>query len=122
MVEPHRSGSDLLAFGFEVEDFRKFERYGTVIRIRWHQLAHVRPPVATNIRLGDGGPLSFARKLNVGEELTRLGMEKDGVSADAVFQQRGLQLGPDGLVTTLILCLAPGVNGHDERFADHGCA
>ena len=120
VVEMHRSELELRGFGFEVEDFRDFEREGAVVGVGRHQFAHVRPPAAADVRRGDGGPLGFVRKLDVGEELARFRVEEDRVGADAVLEKRGLQLRPDGLMTAQIFRLAPGVDGHDECFSNHG--
>ena len=49
--------------------------------------------------------MNLIHELDVGEELLRLGAEEDRVCGDTVFPKCLLELGPDGVVASLILHL-----------------
>lgn len=103
----------------QVEDFPEIGGDGATVRIGGHEVAHVGPPLLADGGLGDGGPARFILNFRVGEELARLGMEKDAVVADAVLFQHRFQTRPNGAVPPLVLELLAGVDGHDEGLANH---
>ena len=53
----------------DVEDFAELPRHRAVVSICRHDLAHVPPPPAADLRLGHGRPLRLVLELDVGEEI-----------------------------------------------------
>src|SRR5690606_25051381 len=83
------------------------------------EVGHMFPPAFANLGLGDGLPARFVLDLGVGEELTRFGVEVDGVVVHAVGAENLGEFFPDRLVAAGVFRLLSGVDGHDEGFADH---
>jgi len=118
-IFPQGEGGPRRAGSIEVKDLRKRQGDGAMIRVARHDRAHVAPPAAANLGLGDGRPAFLVLDLHVGKELPRLGMQEDGIFVDAVSGQHVGQFAPDRLMPPDIFGFLPGVHAHDEGFADH---
>ena len=70
--------------------------------------------------MGDGIPKGFVFDDDIRKKLAGFRMEEDGVIADAVLLQDGLEFRPDGIVAADVFGLSAGIDLHDERFADYG--
>ena len=104
----------------DVEHVAQLPGHRTVVGIRRHQLSHVPPPSPADVRRGHGGPALLALDLGIGKEISRRGVEEDGVAPHAVRDEGLLELRPDRIVAPRVLLVAVWVDGHPERLADHG--
>src|SRR6187455_819909 len=103
----------------EVKHLGKGPRNRTVVGVRRHDLAHVRPPSAADIGRRDGRPPFFALDLRIGEEIARRRIDEDRVAQHAVRLERVGQLLPDGIVAALVLVRLPVVDRHAKGFTNH---
>ena len=84
-----------------------------------HEWLHELPPSLANRRRGNGFPLFLGLDLCVSEKGSLVGMQENTVLVNSMVFQDLLQLGPYGIVTLLIECRLPRVQGHDKRFSNH---
>lgn len=88
-----------------------------VIRIGRHEVAHVRPPPLAHVCRRDSIPLCFTLELYVAKQVMGVPIQEDRIGANAVIEQRALEILPNRLMPADVLRFLIGINRHSEGFA-----
>ena len=86
-----------------VKNFLEIRSDWTRVCVGWHDIAHEFPPLPANIRVCNGGPSLLRLDFCISKQLSRLWKQKYRVICHAMIFESLLELGPNGIVSSLIL-------------------
>jgi len=135
----------------QVKHFRCIDCLWAPVSIRWHDIAHVRPPFlddlrglkkssdcsstqrratstsaglpasATHFSIGKCVPPIFGFDFNVRKQLVTIRVQEDTVIMSTGIDKLLRKLGPNLIVPLLVLCFLAFIDTHNESLADSSC-
>ena len=102
-----------------MEEGLELDGDGAVVGVGGHERCHRGPPALAGVGLSDRVPAGLVFDFDVGEELAGFAVEEDGVVVGTVAFEFGFEVGPDGVVTSLVFVVFVRIDRHDKGFTYH---